>query len=46
MPLEELITKARTLIDEAGYHPAFNEETLRDTLVFGITSDKVRKEAI
>jgi len=46
LPLEEFITKARTLIDEAGYNPAFKEEMLRDTLVFGIASDKVRREAI
>ena len=46
IPLEEFITKARSLIDEAGYNVAFKEEMLRDTLIFGITSDTVRKEAI
>ena len=45
MPLEELLTKARTLIDDAGYDLAF-KETLRDTLLFGLRSDKVRKDTI
>lgn len=44
--LEELLTKARTLNDDSGYDPAFNEETLWDTLVFGLRSDKGRKDAI
>lgn len=46
MPLEEFLTKARTLIDDSGYDAAFKDETLRDTLVFGLKSDKVRKDAI
>lgn len=46
MPLEEFITKARTLIDDAGYSGVTKEEMLRDTLIFGINSDKVRKDAI
>ena len=46
MPLEEFLTKARTLIDDSGYDPAFKDETLRDTLIFGLKSDKVRKDAI
>ena len=45
-PLEEFVTKARTLVDEAGYNPSVKEEMLRDTLVFGIDSVKVRKDAI
>ena len=45
IPLEEFLTKARTLINDSGYDPAFQEETLRDTLVFGLKSDKVRKDA-
>ena len=44
--LEELLTKARTLNDDSGYDPAFKEETLWDTLVFGLRSDKGRKDAI
>ena len=46
MSLEDLITKPKGLIDESGYHQDFNEEMLRDTLVFGLNSDKVRKDAI
>ena len=44
--LKEFLTKARTLNDHSGYDPAFKEETLWDTLVFGLRSDKVRKDAI
>ena len=46
MPLEEFITKARLLIEDGGYDSAAKETTLRDTLVFGVASDKVRKDAI
>ena len=46
MSLEEFITKARALIDDAGYSGVMKEEMLRDTLIFGINSDKVRKDAI
>ena len=46
MPLEEFLTKARMLIDDSGYDTAFKEETLRDTLGFGVKSDKVRKGAV
>lgn len=46
MPLEEFITRARTLVDDSGYPAAIREETLRDTLVFGLKSDKVRRDAI
>ena len=46
IPLEEFVTKARLLIEDEGYDPAAKGTTLRDTLVFGVTSDKVRKDAI
>ena len=46
MPLEIFLTKARTLIDDSGYDPAFKDETLCDTLIFGLKSDQVRKDAI
>ena len=46
MKLEEFITRARTLMDDSGYPAASREEMLRDTLVFGIKSDKVRRDAI
>jgi len=45
-PLEEFVTEARLLIEDGGYDPAAKENTLRDTLVFGVASDKVRKDAI
>ena len=43
MPLKEFVTKASLLIEDAGYDPAVKKTTLRDTLVFGVTSGKVRK---
>lgn len=46
MPVEEFVTKARSLVDDSGYDQSIKENTLRDTLVFGITSDKVRRDAI
>ena len=46
MSLEDFITKAKGLINESRYHQDFKEEMLRDTLVFGLNSDKVRKDAI
>ena len=47
MPLEEFVTKARLLVDDSGYQAAVRDEYLKDTLVvFGLKSDKVRKDAI
>ena len=46
MFLEDFITKAKGLIYKSRYHQDFKEEMLRDTLVFGLNSDKVRKDAI
>ena len=43
--LEEFVTKATLLIDDRGYAQGM-KETLRDTLVFGIGSDKARRDAI
>ena len=43
---EEFITQARRLIDDSGYPAAARDEMLRDTTVFGIKSDKVRRDAI
>ena len=42
-PLEEFVTEARLLAEDGGYA---KENALRDTLVFGVASDKVRKDAI
>ena len=46
LSLEEFLTRARTLIDDSGYGDNVKEEVLRDTLVFGVKSDKARREAI
>ena len=46
MPLEEFLTKVHLLIDDSGYQEAVKGETLRDTLVFGLKSDKVRGDTI
>ena len=46
MLVEEFVTKARLLVEDSGYAPPESERTLRDTLVFGLKSDKVRKDAI
>ena len=46
MPLEEFVTKARLLIEDGGYAAGVKDETLRDTLVFGLKSDQVRRDAI
>ena len=46
MSLEDFVTKAKGLFDESGYHQDFKEEMLRYTLVFGLNSDKARKDAI
>ena len=46
MPLEEFVTKVHLLVDDSGYPEAVKQETLRDTLLFGLKSDKVRRDAI
>ena len=46
MSLEEFVTKARLLVDDSGYPAAVKDESLRDTLVLGLKSDKVRRDAI
>ena len=43
---EEFITQARRLVDDSGYPAATRDEMLRDTAVFGVKSDKVRRDAI
>ena len=40
------VTKARLLVSDSGYPAAVKDESLRDTLVFGPKSDKVRRDAI
>ena len=46
MSLEEFVTKARLLVDDSGYPAAVKDESLRDTLVIGLRSDKARRDAI
>ena len=46
MTLEEFIMRARSLIEDHNYPAANRDEVLRDTLVFGLKSDKVRRDAI
>ena len=46
MSLEEFVTKARLLVGDSGYAAAVKDESLRETLVFGLKSDKVKREAI
>ena len=38
--------EAQLLVEDGGYDPTAKENALRDTLVFGVASDKVRKDAI
>ena len=45
-PVEEFVTEARLLVEDGGYDPAAKENVLRDTPVFGVASNKVRKDAI
>ena len=44
MSSEEFVTKARLLVDDSGYPAAVKDESLRDTLVFGLRSDKVEEK--
>lgn len=44
--LKEFVTRARSLITDCGYAQGMKEEMLRDTLVYGIRSDKARRDAI
>ena len=44
MSLEEFIAKLRILVKEANYLVEHNDQILRDFLVLGINSDRVRKD--
>lgn len=46
MTVEEFVTKAKQLVEEAGYPEQMKEEMMRDTLVFGIEFDQVHRDAI
>ena len=43
---DEYLTKAKLLLAECHYHHDAVDRILRDTLVFGVKSDKVRRDAI
>lgn len=45
-PLEEFVTEARLLGEDGRYGTAAKENTLRDTVVFSVASDKIRKDAM
>ncbi len=44
--LEEFIAKLRTLVNEANYPDEQKDRFLRDFLVFGMNSDRVRKDCL
>lgn len=44
--VKEFVTKAKQLVEEAGYPEQMKEEIVRDTLVFGIESDQACRDAI
>ena len=46
MTLEDFHTKALCLITQAGHKGATKERVLRDTIISGITSDKIRGKIV
>ena len=46
LSMEEFVTKTKLLIDNEKHTTDTKEETLRDILVFGLKSDRVRSDAI
>ena len=46
MPKAGRQVEARLLVEDGGYYPGVKENTLRDTLVFGVAADKVHKDSI
>ena len=46
VPLEEFVTKVHLLVNDSGYPEALKQESLRDNLLLGLNSDKVRTDAI
>jgi hypothetical protein len=46
LTFDEYLTKAKLLLAECHYHRDAVDRILRDTLVFGIKSDKIRRDAI
>ena len=46
MSLEDFHTKAMTLVTQAGYEGDAKEQVLRDTIISGITSEKIRAKIV
>ena len=46
MTLEDFHTKALCLVKQAGYEGAAKERVLRDTIISGISSDKIRAKVV
>ena len=46
MSLEDFHTKAMGLVTKAGYEGDGKEQVLRDTIISGITSDKIRAKIV
>ena len=46
MSLEDFHTKAMTLVTKAGYEGDAKEQVLRDTIISGIASEKIRARIV
>ena len=46
MTLDDFHTKALHLVKQAGYEGACKERVLRDTIISGISSDKIRAKIV
>ena len=46
MTLEDFHTKALHLVTQAGHEGATKERVLRDTIISGITNDKIRGKTV
>ena len=46
MTVEQFVTKARLIVEECNFPVGAKDKALRDTMVFGIKSEKVRRDAI
>ena len=46
MSLEDFHTKAMRLVTQAGYEGDAKDQVLRDTIISGITSEKIRAEIV
>ena len=46
LSLEDFHTKALRLVTQAGYEGGAKDEVLRDTIISGLTSDKIRAKIV